>query len=332
MLLAAARALRNSFLFVLVLLAGPVLAQTTPNRAPMPLPTFKLSAAVDTVQGWQRGGAGTLNFSQVGLYNWAPGGQSSLSLLATGNTYMHYRGPEHTFDLAANLVYGVLKAGKGRLRKNDDRLELNGRYARQFTQTLSYAAQLNLKTQLTPTTSLENPDSLLSRFFAPAYLLASLGVEYRPNTDFSLLLSPATGKFTVVADQGLADAGAFGVRPARLAADGRPLPGTGQQLRAEIGAYLNARYRHTLATNITYTTKLELFSNYFHNPQNIDVNWENLVDFKVNKFFSASVTTLLVYDDDVLVPVDRNNDGISDGRGRRIQFKETLGIGLNYKF
>ncbi|MBT9393308.1 DUF3078 domain-containing protein [Hymenobacter sp. NST-14] len=325
-------ALLQRLLAAALLPAGPALAQTIPNRAPTPPPAYTISAEVDTVRGWQRGGAGTLNFSQVSLRNWAPGGQSSLSLLGTGNAYMHYRGPEHTLDLAGNLVYGVLKAGKGRLRKNDDRLELNGRYARQFTSVWSYAAQLNLKTQLTPTRAVDNPDSLLSRFFAPAYVLASLGMEYKPGPGFSLLLSPATGKFTVVGDQGLADAGAFGVRGARRTADGRLLAGTGQQLRSEIGAYLNARYRRPVATNITFTSRLELFSNYFHNPQNVDVNWENLIDFKVNKFLSASVTTLLVYDDDIPVPVDRNDDGVPDSSGRRIQFKETLGIGLNYKF
>ncbi|MET4105527.1 DUF3078 domain-containing protein [Hymenobacter sp. UYP22] len=320
-------------LTVLSLGAATAQAQTDdPRRPPAPLPAYKISAEVDTARGWQRGGAGTLNFSQVSLRNWAPGGQSSLSLLSSGNLYLHYRGPDHTFDLAGNMIYGLLKAGKSRLRKNDDRLELNGRYARQFTTTLSYAAQVNLKTQLTPTKALERPDSLLSRFFAPAYILASLGVEYKPNTDFSLLLSPATGKFTVVGSRALADAGSFGVQAARRDTAGVLIRGTGERLREELGAYLNARYRHVLFTNITFNTKLELFSNYFHNPQNIDVNWENLIDFKVNKYVSASVTTLLIYDDDIRVPLDRDEDGIPDDRGRRVQFKETLGIGLTYKF
>ncbi|WP_400193361.1 DUF3078 domain-containing protein [Hymenobacter sp. B81] len=311
----------------------PAAAQEpVPNRAPLPPAAYKISAEVDTARGWRRGGIGTFNFSQVSLNNWAPGGQSSLSLLAIGNAYAHFRGAEHTFDLAADLVYGLQKPGKARLRKNDDRLELNARYGRFLTNKLSYAAQLNLKTQLTPTKDLVRPDSLLSRFFAPAYVLASIGIDYRPNEDFSLFLSPITGKFTVVADQGLADAGAFGVRAARRDELGRPVANTGERLREEVGAYLNARYRRPLLTNITYQTKLELFSNYFHNPQNVDVNWENLIDFKVNKFISASVATVLVYDDDILVPIDRNEDGQPDARGRRIQFKETLGIGLTYKF
>ncbi|UOQ72633.1 hypothetical protein [Hymenobacter cellulosilyticus] len=77
---------------------------------------------------------------------------------------------------------------------------------------------------------------------------------------------------------------------------------------------------------------MDLFSNYLHNPDNVDVNWETLISFKVNKFISSSITTTLVYDDDVLVPIDQNDDGVPDSRGRRIQFKETLGIGLTYRF
>ncbi|GAA4382518.1 DUF3078 domain-containing protein [Hymenobacter koreensis] len=303
-----------------------------PNRAPLPPAAYKISAEIDTARGWRRGGMGTLNVSQVSLRNWAPGGQSSFSLLAIGNTFAHYRGPEHTFDLSGDVVYGLLKPGKSRVRKNDDRLELNARYGRFLTNKLSWAAQLNLKTQLTPTKDITKPDSLLSRFFAPAFVLASLGVDYRPNDDFSLFLSPVTGKFTIVADQGLADAGAFGVKAARRDALDRPVPNTGERLREEVGAYLNGRYRKAVLTNITYQTKVELFSNYFHNPQNIDVNWENLIDFKVNKYISANVATVLVYDDDILVPIDQNEDGRPDARGKRVQFKETLGIGLSYKF
>jgi hypothetical protein len=275
---------------------------------------------------------GTFNFSQVSLSNWAPGGQSSMSLLAIGNVYAHFRGQKHTFDLATDVVYGLLKPGKSRVRKNDDRLELNARYGHTLTNKLSYAAQLNLKTQLTPTTYIEKRDSLLSKFFAPAYVIASLGIDYRPNDDFSLLLSPATGKFTVVADRTLADIGAYGVQAARRDTAGQVIRGTGERLREEVGAYLNARYRRQVFKNVLYQTKLELFSNYFHNPQNIDVNWENLIEFKVNKFISASITSLLIYDDDILVPLNRDAAQTPGARGKRVQFKETLGIGLTYKF
>ena len=187
----------------------------------------------------------------------------------------------------------------------------------------------SVKTQLTPTKSSEIRDSLTSRFFAPAYILASIGWEYKPVDFFSVLLSPATGKFTVVNSQKLADYGAFGVQPARRTIDGRLIAGTGKLLRAEAGAYVNARLAKTILPNISYQTRLELFSNYFHNPRNVDVYWTNLLNCKVNKYISANVATILMYDDDIPVPI---GDGISGEKGRRIQFKETLGIGLTYRF
>ncbi|MCB2406911.1 DUF3078 domain-containing protein [Hymenobacter lucidus] len=322
-LLLSARARRGLFLLLFGLtVPAAAWAQTSENSA----------AAPDTVQGWRRGGVGTLNFSQVSLSNWAPGGQSSLSLLAIGNTFLHYRRGLNTFDTSLDIVYGSLKAGKSKVRKSDDRLEFNAKYGHQFTKVLYYAVQANVKTQLTPTKSIERPDSLLSRFFAPAFILASIGIDYKPNDQLSVFLSPITGKFTVVADQTLADAGAFGVDAAERDAAGRPVAGTGQQLRSELGAYLNVKYRRPVWENVTFQSKLDLFSNYLHNPANVDVNWETLVSLKVNKFISSSIATTLVYDDDVLVPVDRNDDGVPDSRGRRNQFKEILGIGLTYRF
>ncbi len=78
--------------------------------------------------------------------------------------------------------------------------------------------------------------------------------------------------------------------------------------------------------NITLTTKLSLFSNYANNPQNIDVNWETLLELKVNKFISATISTHLLYDDDV---------SITDSKGKvgpRTQFKEVIGVGFAYKW
>ena len=88
---------------------------------------------------------------------------------------------------------------------------------------------------------------------------------------------------------------------------------------------------------MSFTTKLDLFSNYADNPQNIDVSWETLISLKVNKYISANLNTHLLYDDNIKIPIDRNNDGIlSDielnNPGSRIQFKEIFGVGFSYNF
>ncbi len=91
-------------------------------------------------------------------------------------------------------------------------------------------------------------------------------------------------------------------------------------------------YTANVMENITLQTKLELFSNYLETPQNIDINWETLISMKVNKLISATLSTHLIYDDDIEITIDKNDDGIIDERGPRIQFKEVLGVGFSYKF
>jgi len=53
---------------------------------------------------------------------------------------------------------------------------------------------------------------------------------------------------------------------------------------------------------------------------------------KVNKYISATVSTQLIYDHDIPIAVDNDNDGINDSVGPRAQFKEVIGVGLSYKF
>lgn len=84
--------------------------------------------------------------------------------------------------------------------------------------------------------------------------------------------------------------------------------------------------------NVNFQSRIDLFSNYSEEPLHIDVNWEVLIAMKVNKYISATVTTNLIYDHDVDIAVDENNDGITDAYGPRVQFKEVLGVGLSYKF
>ena len=62
--------------------------------------------------------------------------------------------------------------------------------------------------------------------------------------------------------------GAFGVDP-------------GKAVRSEFGGYVKVSFKKELLKNIRITTNLDLFSNYLFEPQNIDVNWDMLLTFKV---------------------------------------------------
>ena len=98
------------------------------------------------------------------------------------------------------------------------------------------------------------------------------------------------------------------------------------------GGYVKAQFKIDFLKVFTYTTKLDLFSNYIVKAQNVDMNWENLLTIKLSNWFSANLSITLAYDDDIDVPVDRDGDGVYEGLGKRLQFKELLGFGFTYKF
>jgi len=141
--------------------------------------------------------------------------------------------------------------------------------------------------------------------------MLGFGMEYKPVSYFSLSLLPLSGRLTIVNDTALSNLGAFGVDP-------------GKKLRQEFGASLKATFEKDIFTNVSLKTKLELFTNYLKQPQNIDVNWEALLILKVNKLISTYVGFQTIYDHDVKIT---DKDGKT---GPRTQFKQTFGIGLSY--
>jgi hypothetical protein len=285
--------------------------------------------SADTIYGWKTGGVIAVSLAQTSLTNWAAGGQNSIAINGLFNCFANYKNAHAAWDNSLGIGYGLLKQGKNsQFMKTDDKIDIVSIYGRKASKNFYYAALLNFKTQMSPGYNYPNDSVKISSFLAPGYLLGALGINYKPNAYFSAFLAPLTGKFTFVTDTALSNAGAFGVTK-------------GEKILSEFGGYLRIIYsrnnfKSELLKNVSFTTKLDLFSNYFKDPQNIVVNWETLIAFKVNKFISVNFNTLLIYDDKTKIMVDRNNDGNIDaldgGPGPRVQFKEILGVGLSYNF
>ena len=276
----------------------------------------------DTVNGWKKGGMFTLTFGQSSFTNWAAGGINSISVNGAANLFANYKKDNLSWDNTLDLGYGIQKQGKkdnALTQKTDDKFDFASKLGIKATDKLYYAALMNFRTQFTNGYNYPDDSTVISAFMAPGYLLFAAGIDYKPNKNLSVFIAPLTSKTTFVKDQTLSDAGAYGVD-------------AGKSVRNEFGGYLKAVYAKDIMKNVSFNTKLDLFSNYLHNPQNIDVNWEVLIGMKINKYLTANLNTQLLYDDDILVPVDTNDDGINDGTGKRVQFKEILGIGFSVKF
>lgn len=319
-----------AFVMVLLFLSNTITSQVLTEEQLEAEKKLKAQEA-DTLEGWKTGGVFSVNFTQVSLTNWAAGGDNSISLNAITNLFANYKKGDNTWDNTLDLAYGLMKQGNQGLRKTDDRVDFMSKYGRKAYKNWYYAVLINFRTQMASGYNYPDDSTKISNFLAPAYLLGAIGMDYKPNDNFNVFISPLTMKTTIVNDTRLADAGAFGVDKAEYNDLGIKIK-DGKMFRAEYGGYLRSLLKANLMENINLVTKLDLFSNYSEHPERIDVNWELLIALKVNAHISATISTNLIYDHDVDIAVDSNNDGIIDAFGPRTQFKEVLGIGLSYKF
>jgi hypothetical protein len=269
----------------------------------------------DTTKIWKVDGKTSLNFSQVSLTNWSEGGSGSVSGAFLFGINANKKKNKHYWDNAFSLEYGMTKNNSESARKSIDQLYLSSKYGYEIGNHWFLAVLFDYKTQMAKGYNYPNVQNYISKFMAPGYMNYALGFDYKPNDNFSLMLSPVSTKFTFVMDDSLSTAGSFGVDP-------------GDKFRAEFGAYLKFVYtRKSLLKNVDFQTRLDLFSNYLKNPQNIDVNWDLKFDMKINEYLSATFGTTLKYDDDI-----KYIDESGGKHGARIQLKQFLGVGLVLKF
>lgn len=273
-------------------------------------------AQQDTVRYWKLKSLYSLNGTQNSFVNWNAGGRNNISMIASigANALYTKRNMKWSSDLSIALggIMYLDKKNGNTIQKTDDRLDLSSSYGVKFSKYLYTSLNAGFKTQMADGFNYPNDSVKVSTFMAPGYLNLAIGIDYIKSDKFSIFASPVAAKSTFVMDDSLSAAGAFGVEK-------------GSRYRQEYGAYFKMKYDRTLAKNIEMKSKLELFSNYLNNPQNIDVNAELLLIFRVNSLFTASAQWNLIYDDDVNI---RDANG---GFGPRTQFKSVLGIGISYK-
>ncbi len=282
---------------------------------------------------WDIGGIVNVAFSQVSFTNWAAGGQNSIGLVSLVSVHANYKKGKINWLNSVDMGYGFQKQGELPFQKTTDKIEATTNIGyTAFDHTMA-GLLVNFKSQFAAGYLTTTDSVLLSNFMAPGYLTIAAGLTYNPNKNLTVFISPATLKYTFVENHMLADAGDFGVTPATYDANGNMLE-HGKEVLLQAGAYFKGNYSATVCKGVTLTTNLELFSNYLKDPQDIVVDWTNLIQLKVNKWISVTINTELIYDQNILVPLynDDNNIQVLVGKGPRTQFKEISGLGVAYNF
>lgn len=272
---------------------------------------------------WTKGLVTQIGFSQLSLTNWAAGGYGSISLNTYMDGYSNYAKDRLAWDNEIQMGFGFIQQfdGDKKPKKSDDRLILDSKLGFKQTKTLYYSAIFNFRSQFADGFNANWVRT--SSFIAPAYASLGLGIDFKPSPNFSMIFAPLTGKVVMVKIPEL-----------------RKNYGNAEDdfARFELGAQLKTDAKIEVE-NFKVATTLILFSDYLDKPQNIKVNWDVNVDAKINKYFSVTLRTNLVYDDKVKNCVLKEkrypHNPILDENGNEqmvpgIQFKELFSVGFSY--
>ena len=267
---------------------------------------------------WKLLGTGTIGFTQTALSNWAKGGESSLSMLVIGKYIANYSKKHINWENSVEFRLGTFTSKSRGIEKNDDKLEVQTRLGYSAIKKWYYSVESNFRTQMALGYAYPDKVHPISAFMAPAYLTFSLGMDFKPNKNFSLFLSPFTSKTTIVQDTALIKAANYGVEP-------------GKTRLWEPGMFVKMNLHYKIKDDMFYDTRAEIFNNYNFPFQKFNVDWEQTLVLQLTRHINTRINTQVIYDYNVKFPVTDEN-GLVVEQKAKWQFKELFTLGFNYRF
>lgn len=293
---------------------------------------------------WTDGLITNFGFTETSLTNWAAGGYNTITLLAGIDGTANYKKDDMSWNNHLQLDYGFIYSDdKPFMQKNNDRIYFESKWGYKATKTLNYSANFNFRSQFSDSYKYNNPPvenptkqdwmnaaTLMSGLISPAYTDIGVGLDWIPNKWLTVNFSPLTGGFTIVNNEALR--AKYSMPLKEEYADATDIQGSYYKgAKFEFGAKLKVDAKFNINENFDYQTQLVLFSDYLDKPQNLRVNWDNSINWKIAKYFALAFKTFLIYDDDILITSDDDIDMYPKGR-QRIQFKEYLSFNFTYTF
>jgi hypothetical protein len=314
---------RISFVFFAIVMVMAVNAQTSNEKSPT---AFKL------------GGYFSLMGGQSGSKNWSQGAEK-FSLAGIASLYLtaNKTSGSNTFENSLDLSYGLVNTSSQDVRKIDDKFDLYSRYGHTIKGKFGVGVVGNLRTQFTDGFDYtEEPKKRISGFFAPAYLTASAGAQWKPTTGLTMHLGPAI-RWIIITNNpySLNYQGAIkpdGTTERTLASLYDVIPG--REVRIEVGPYLSTTFQKEIMKNVAYRGRLDLLMDLLNEVPNkgimgfkphVDIYMTNNFMMTVNKWLKVNYSLDVVYDDNVRMFGKDKKDAAT-------QLKSILAVGLAASF
>lgn len=259
------------------------------------------------ITGWNQTWIANFNGAQAIFTNWSEGGVNTISGTASTVFTKYYRQGRFTYGFRTHLRYGQSKINGNDLRKTDDLISIRNRVTYELSEGSIYSAYgaIQFRTQFADGFDYDKAtaggDSLISRWFAPAYFIEGFGLEIKPSEDFSAEIGVGL-KQTIVTDD-------------RLNTQYRIEEG--KNIRFEGGLTFGAQYKRTIMENTEFVTSVETFTNLLIPLSQTDIYWANSINGRINKYLSAIFQFELRYDDDY---------------SSKVQLKQLFAAGITLNF
>jgi hypothetical protein len=264
---------------------------------------------------WTFKGNGSLQFTQSYYsQNWYQGGETNyamLSQLSAEANYNNQRRVQWDNKFEAQLGFQTSETDQyHKFKATNNLLRLTSSLGIKAIGNWNYAAQLQLETQ--PYKSYKaNSDEITAAFISPLYVRSSIGMDYiikKKRFEGKLHLAPLSYVITYVKRDELLER--YGINE-------------GHHSKHEWGPNVEFTFTYHMWKNISWASRLYWFSN-FHLTR---IEWENTLNFTINRYLSAKLFLYPRFDDSS----DKYRAG-EDHDGTFLMFKEWLSLGLNYDF
>jgi len=280
----------------------------------------KIQKKYEILAPWDLGGNGTFGFTQTYLNNWKAGGKSGFSVWMCLKGNANYYNSKLKWENSGEIRNGWIRQGGNidQTQKNDDKFELISRLGVSAFKKWYYSGEIDFVTQFFNGYNYPDKTKPISSYLSPAKTLIKLGLDYKPNKNFSIFISPLTAKYVFVQDTAMIDQTRFGVSE-------------NKQKFWEPGLNADLKYKIDLTPKISYETKYKMFLNYQQPFKKVDINWENTVVAQLTDRINMTFMLYMLYDDNVTF-----DTGKKDADGKAIfkpkwQTRELMTIGFSYK-
>jgi len=273
---------------------------------------------------WKLRGSASLQFTQSYFSdNWYQGGENNYAGMGAVTLEANYDNKQKLqWDNKLELQLGFQTAMSDTchtFRVTSNLLRLTSKVGYKAAKNWYYTAQALAYTQLYPNYE-KNSNKVIADFTSPLYMNLSVGIDYKlkkERYELSIYLSPVAYNMCWV------DRSLYDIR-SRYGMEKRS-DGSFKNIYHKYGPSVTVNSKVKIMKNVMWTSRFYVFGNIFDNKNDMYVNieWENTLDFTINKYLSAKFFAYPKF--------DNSSDKYKKGR-HYFMFKEWLSLGLSYNF